>query len=146
MTDWRLKRLLEVIKKKNKKTGGALAYVIITIATIFFIFLQSVKSREMEEEYFLNYSSYLIKEDETHIVKEYLMSDFNKYMKENLSDIKEKTIEGFFLQKLREGEFREDYNTIYYDSSQSTFKIKFHKIAYSFYPVIIDERIFYEFK
>lgn len=134
------------VRSKAKKLGGALAYVMITIATIFFLFLQNVKSNEIEEEYFLNYSSYLIEEDESHRVREYLMSDFNKYMKENLGEIKEKTIEGFFLQRLKEGKFREGYNTVYFDPSQNVFKIKFHKIAYSFYPLIIDDRIFYEFK
>lgn len=134
------------VGEKRKKVGGALAYVIMTIALIYFVLFQNLKSNEIEEEYFLNYGSFLIEEDETHRVKEYLMSDFNKYVKENLSEIKAKTIEGFFLQRLKEGMFREGYNTVYFDSSQNVFKIKFYKITYSFYPRIVDDSIFYEFK
>ena len=104
--------------------------------------------------YYDNYLNTVTKEDLNQKKKEYLMTEFNGYMKENIEAIEEKGIEEYFkafdislyLKGIeRDGiKFREGCN-IKYNSAMGLFEVNVGNHIYRFYPIIEEEDIKYKF-
>lgn len=109
---------------------------------------------ERKNSYFHNYLSTITKEDINQKRKEYLMTEFNIYMEDNLQHIKEKGIEAYFkafdISRYLTGIVRDDIRfkegcIIKYNANLALFELNVGTHIYRFYPIITNEEIKYKF-
>lgn len=140
------------IKRKN---GWTLIYVIAIFSVLALVICNLVGSFERKIFYIDNYKKNILKEDLIQKKKEYLMTEFNVYMKENINKIKEETIEAYFsnvkienyLENLKRDniKFKEGCN-ISYNIKLNLFEINLESHIYRFFPIIgVDDVITYKF-
>jgi len=111
-------------------------------------------SFERKSFYIDNYKETILKEDINQKKKEYLMTEFNRYMKDNIDEITEKTIEDYFanvkIESYLESLKRDDIKfkegcIITYNSDLNLFELNVGTHIYRFYPIIEEDDITYEF-
>lgn len=146
-------RLKYFIHKKRKK-GWVLIYVIVVAAFMLFTITYVLKGLEGKSNYLTYYKNTIINEDLKHKKKEYLMTEFNSYMRKNLKVIKEMGMDEYFIQNdiskylatiERDGMQFKDKCNIKYNSRLKIFELTTGTYTYGFYPIIEDENIKYKF-
>lgn len=111
-------------------------------------------SFERKSFYIDNYKKTILKEDINQKKKEYLMTEFNNYMKDNIEEIKEKTIDNYFsnvkIESYLESLEREDIKfregcIITYNAKLNLFELNVGIHIYRFYPIIKEDDVTYKF-
>lgn len=141
--------------KLNKAKGWCLIYVIVIFAFISLDVLKISGILEKRDFYIESYMNTVLMEDKIQKSKEYYMTKLNKFMKENLDEIKEKSVEKYFLefdineyfQKLSDENFEFKENCyINYNSQLKMFELNIRKNhTFRFYPIIEGDEIKYKF-
>lgn len=146
---------MKKIRCFNKEKGWCLIYVTVMFALIFLDILNISSIFEKRDFYIDSYRKTILIEDKIQKSKEYYMTKLNKFMKENLDEIKAKSVENYFLefdineyfQKLSEEDldFKENCY-INYNSQLKMFELNIRgNHTFRFYPIIESDEIKYKF-
>lgn len=142
-----------LLKKRSGK-GWVLIYTIVICSIMTLIVTNLLGGLERKNVYLDYYMNTILKEDLKQKKKEYLMTEFNAYMKEHMEEIKEKGFEEYFKQVdisrylstiERDGiKFKEGCN-IKFNSKVKAFEVNVGTFIYRFYPIIDEENVKYKF-
>ena len=141
--------------KSNKVKGWCLIYVVVIFAFISLDVLGIFRILDKRDFYIESYMNTILMEDKIQKSKEYYMTNLNKYMKENLDEIKEKSVEKYFLEfdineyfeslNYENFEFKENCH-INYNNKLKIFELNIQKNhTFRFYPIIEGDKVKYRF-
>jgi len=117
------------------------------ISTIMLLMLCStMKSFDNRNFYIKNYKEYILEENESNTHKEYLMSSFNKYMEDNIDEIKSQTIDTYFRNVKIESQINHEGSYISYNSDKKVFEVNVRVWIYPFTMTFEENDIKYKFK
>jgi len=121
--------LQKSFKKKTK--GSILVLTLVTVNCLLLLSLYLIKKIEIINFYNSNNTSALLKENNFHKQKEFVLSRFNSYLLSNITIINEKGFEAYFSEFNNNPIVSYDKATIKFDKVKKQFFIEIH-VDYSY--------------
>lgn len=130
----------------NRHKGWILPSVMIISTIMLLMLCSTMKSFDNRNFYIKNYKEYILEENESNTHKEYLMSSFNKYVEDNIDQIKSQTIDTYFRNVKIESQINHEGRYISYNSDKKFFEMNVRVWIYPFIMTFEEDDIKYKFK